>query len=145
MKPKRTERGAACAAACLVGLLAAGNLAADPLGDATEILCTVLDTHVCVEAVGCADFLAEELNVPRFIEVDTRSKKLSTTEASGQSRETVADSVNRTDGQIALQGVESGRAFSLFIAEATGLATFAAAAEGRSVSVFGVCTPVPVK
>jgi hypothetical protein len=31
-------------------LLAARSLAADPLGDAGEIPCTVLDTHVRVEA-----------------------------------------------------------------------------------------------
>jgi len=145
MRPKETERGAVCAVACIAGLLAAGSVAADPLGDARNLLCTVLDTHVCVEAAGCVDVLAEELNIPRFIQVDMRAKKLWTTEASGENRETVVDSVQRDAGQITLQGVESGRAFSLFIAEATGLATFAAAAEGRSVSVFGICTPVPVK
>lgn len=145
MSRKRTERTAAMSAIGLAAALAAGSLAADPLGDARNILCTVLDTHVCVEAAGCAEVLAEELNVPRFIEVDTRAKKLSTTEASGENRETVVDSVQRDAGQITLQGVESGRAFSLFISESTGLATFAAAAEGRSVSVFGICTPVSMK
>ena len=129
----------------MAGLLASGALVADPLGDARDILCTVLDTHVCVEAAGCADVLAEELNIPRFIQVDTRAKKLSTTAASGEQRETVVDSVQRDAGQITLQGVESGRAFSLFISESTGLATFASAAEGRSVAVFGICTPLPVK
>lgn len=144
MSRERTERTAAIPAIALAAALAAGSLAADPLGDAHNILCTVLDTHVCVEAAGCADVLAEELNVPRFIQVDTRAKKLSTTRASGENRETTAASVQRDAGQITLQGVESGRAFSLFISESTGLATFAAAAEGRSVSVFGVCTPIPV-
>lgn len=129
----------------VVACLAAGSTAADPLGDARDVLCTVLDVHVCVEAAGCADVLAEELNVPRFIQVDTQDKKLSTTEASGEQRETVVDSVQRDAGQITLQGVESGRAFSLFISESSGLATFASAAEGRSVSAFGICTPLPVK
>jgi hypothetical protein len=126
-------------------LAAAENAAGDPLGDARNILCTVLDTHVCIETAGCADVLAEELNVPRFIRIDTKERTLATTEASGENRETVVDSVQRNAGQITLQGVESGRAFSLFISESTGLSTFAAAAEGRSVSVFGICTPLPVK
>lgn len=145
MQNHRIRRLAAFAAFSAAASLGAGNAIADPLGDARNILCTVLDTHVCVEAAGCAEVLAEDLNVPRFIEVDTRAKKLSTTEASGENRETVVDSVQRDAGQITLQGVESDRAFSLFISESTGLATFAAAAEGRSVSVFGICTPVSMK
>jgi len=145
MSRDRTDRAAALAAIALAAALSAGSAAADPLGDARNILCTVLDTHVCVEAAGCVDVLAEELNIPRFIQVDTRAKKLSTTEASGENRETTVDAVQRDAGQITLQGVESGRAFSLFISESTGLATFASAAEGRSVAVFGICTPVPMK
>lgn len=143
MKLRRTERSAEFGAVFFAALLVAGSAAADPLGDARTILCTVLDTHVCIEAAGCADVLAEEMNIPRFIQIDTKSKKLSTTQASGENRETVADSVARADGQIVLQGVESGRAFSLYLDESTGLATFAAAAEGRSFTVFGVCTPAP--
>lgn len=145
MQRRRTERSVEFGAVCFAALLAAGSVEADPLGDARTILCTVLDTHVCVEAAGCADVQAEEMNIPRFIRIDTKSKKLSTTQASGENRETVADSVARADGQIVLQGVESGRAFSLYLDESTGLATFATAAEGRSVTVFGICTPNPVK
>ena len=143
MRSLPIERKSALAALAAI-LLVAGSASADPLGDARDILCTVLETHVCLEAAGCADVLAEDLNVPRFIQLDTRAKKLSTTEASGENRETALESVQRDAGQITVQGVESGRAFSLFISESTGLATFAAAAEGRSVTVFGVCTPLPV-
>jgi len=145
MRQPRNDRVAACLIALTAALAAAGNLAADPLGDSRSILCTVLDTHVCMEAAGCASVEAEELNVPRFIQIDTRAKKLSTTAASGENRESVADSVKRSDGQIILQGLEAGRAFSLFIDESTGMASFAAAADGSSLSAFGACTPLPVE
>lgn len=125
--------------------MTSGWLMADSVREADQILCTVLDTHVCVEANGCADVLAEDLNVPRFIHVDAKSGLLSTTAASGENRETTVNSMDRRDGHIAMQGVESRRAFSLFIEESTGLASFAAASEGISVSVFGVCTPLPIK
>jgi hypothetical protein len=145
MSRSRSDRAAALAAIGLAAGLTAGTAAADPLGDARNILCTVLDTHICIEAAGCVDVLAEDLNIPRFIRVDTQAKKLSTTAASGENRETTVDSVQRDAGQITLQGVEAGRVFSLFISESTGLSTFASAAEGRSVTVFGVCTPLPLK
>lgn len=46
---------------------------------------------VTVAAAGCADVLVEEMNVPRFIKVDTRSRKRSTMQASGGNRETEVD------------------------------------------------------
>jgi hypothetical protein len=125
----------------LAGLLGTGNVAADDLTGARHMLCSVLETHVCVEADSCAQVLPEELNIPLFIRIDAQSGTLSTTPASGENRETAADSVSRADGQLTLQGVENGRAFSLFIQESTGLATFASAAAGRSFTVFGACTP----
>jgi hypothetical protein len=122
-------------------LLAAGSAAADDLTGARNLLCSVVEVHVCRQAEGCGQVLPEDLNLPRFIHVDTRTGKLATTAASGENRETTAATVTRDAGQIILQGVEQGRAFSIFIHESTGLATFAAAAEGRSVSVFAACTP----
>jgi hypothetical protein len=125
----------------LAALLGAGGAAADDLSAARDILCSTQQVHVCRDAAGCEDVLAADLNIPQFLRIDTRAGKLSTTPASGENRETAAESVSRADGQLVLQGVEAGRAFSLFIDEASGWATFAAAANGRSVTVFAACTP----
>lgn len=127
--------------ACMVLTVAVGDASADDLAGTRNLLCTVLDTHVCIEASGCVTVLAEDLNIPRFIRVDTKTGILSTTPASDENRETKAESVKRENGQIVLQGVEEGRAFSLFIHEPDGFSTFASAADGRSVTAFGVCTP----
>jgi hypothetical protein len=121
--------------------IAAGHAIADDLTDTRQLLCTVLESHVCIDALGCAEVLAEDLNIPRFIRVDTKTGRLSTTPASGENRESLANSVQRENGQILMQGVEAGRAFSLVIEESTGLSTFASAADGRSLTVFGNCTP----
>jgi hypothetical protein len=125
----------------LAALLGAGGAAADDLSAVRDILCSTQQVHVCRDAAGCEDVLAADLNIPQFLRIDTRAGKLSTTPASGENRETAAGSVSRADGQLVLQGVEAGRAFSLFIDEASGWATFAAAANGRSVTVFAACTP----
>lgn len=127
--------------ACLAVTAVAGNVAADDVSGARNLLCTVLETHVCVDTSGCAKALAEDLNIPRFIRLDTKTGKLSTTPASGENRETKAESVRRENGQIVLQGVEQGRLFSLLIQESTGLSTFASASDGSSLTVFGACTP----
>ena len=123
--------------------LFAGSAAADDVSGAEKLLCTTLEVQVCVETLGCQPFDSESLNIPRFIHVDAERRRLSTTEASGENRETIASTLTRENGQIVLQGVEQGRAYSLFIHESTGMASFAAAAEGRSTTVFAACTPAP--
>jgi hypothetical protein len=82
------------------------------------------------------------LNVPQFIEVDLETKRLSTTEASGENRATPIKHLSRVDGTIVFHGFEMGRAFSWVISEATGHVTAAVAAEGLAVAVFGACTPL---
>lgn len=115
---------------------------ADDVSGARNILCTVLQSDVCLQDIGCTSVAPQELNIPRFIRIDARTGKLATTAASGENRETIAPAVTRADGQLILQGVEQGRAFSLFIDEASGDATFASAADQLGVSVFAACTPV---
>ena len=127
--------------ATMACLLACSPALADDIGGATNILCTVLETQVCLEAGGCVQIHPEDLNVPRFLRLDTGKKRLYTTSASGENRETIADSIERADGQLILQGVEAGRGYSLFIHEPSGQATFASAAEGRSATAFAACTP----
>jgi hypothetical protein len=39
--------------------------------------------------------------------------------------------------------LENGRAFSLVINESTGMLSAAVARDGKSVGVFGACTPMP--
>ncbi len=118
---------------------------ADDVRDTRNLLCSVHETLVCLPVDGCFHMTPEELNVPRFIRVDTKTRTLSTTPASGENRASVADVVKRADGHVILQGFEAGRAYTLLIHEASGAATYAAAAEGRSVSTFGSCTPLTDK
>jgi hypothetical protein len=80
-------------------------------------------------------------NIPQFIEIDFKTKQLSTTAASHENRVTPIKNLEREDGMIYLQGVEGGRAFSFAIDEATGDLTVAVAMRGGTTSVLGSCTP----
>ena len=84
-----------------------------------------------------------ELNVPQFVEIDLSAKKLKTTDASKENRETPIRHLERGDGLIILQGAQNQRAFSFVINEATGLASIAVATEELSIAVFGACTIKP--
>jgi hypothetical protein len=126
-------------------LLAAGLMpavaTADDLRGTDRFLCSVLEVTACAADVGCDELLPADLNMPQFVVVDLAGKKLATTAASGENRTTALQTIRRESGLVVVQGNEAGRAFSLLIDEATGRASFASAAESRSVTVFAACTP----
>ncbi len=124
-------------------LAASTAVLADDLTGSTSFLCTAAQVTACQSDGECTSGPAWNLNVPQFIEVDLEKKTLSTTEASGENRTTPIKTWERADGQIFLQGVKGGRAFSFAITEETGLVSIAVAMDGRGVIVFGACTPMP--
>ncbi len=125
-----------------LALAAPAAAAADDLTGEPLILCTPVQATRCTDDGECTIEPPWNLNIPQFIEVNFREKKLSTTKASGENRSTPIKNLQREGGVIYLQGVEGGRAFSFVITEKTGDASIAVAAEGRTVSVFGACTPI---
>lgn len=124
----------------LLGLAAAGIAQAEPITGAEKILCAAQQVQICLENDSCYASSTWELNVPEFVVVDLKKKTISTTKASNQNRSTPFTSVSRIEGLIYLQGLESGRAFSFVIDEATGRLTAAVARDGIAVNVFGACT-----
>jgi hypothetical protein len=127
----------------MVLLLCSGSTAAaDDLTGADRFLCTPIQATLCVEDGECAVDLPWNVNIPQFIEVDLDARRLATTEASGENRQTPIEHLRREDGNIVFHGFEMGRAFSWVIDEASGRVTAAIATDGISVSIFGACTPV---
>lgn len=127
-----------------LGAILAGSAwsaAADDLTGADQLLCAAVQATVCgAAAAECRSGPPWNWNIPQFIEIDLKRKLLSTTEASGEQRQTPIKTTDRGEGRIMLQGMEMGRAFSFVIDEVTGIAAVAVARDGLTVSVFGTCT-----
>jgi len=117
------------------------NAPADDLGKSTQILCSTLNVNACQVNGVCTSIPASELNIPQFIEIDTKTGALSTTAASGENRKTAASQVVQADDHLLIHGDQLGRAFSLLIQKSTGQASFASVADGNAVVVFAACTP----
>ena len=115
---------------------------ADDLKNQNLILCTAVTAMHCHDDGDCVVDVPWNMNIPQFIQVNLTDKKLSTTKASGENRSTAIRNLVREGGQIFLQGIEGGRAFSFVINEESGLMAVGVAADGRVVSVFGACTPL---
>jgi hypothetical protein len=115
---------------------------ADDLSKQDLILCTSVSAMHCTEDGDCVVDMPWNLNIPQFLQLNLKDKTISTTKASGENRATPIKNLIREAGQIYLQGLEGGRAFSFVINEESGLLSAGVATDGKVVSVFGACTPL---
>ena len=126
------------------GMLTISAATAENLVGVNEMICAVAQVQICLESGECYSADPWEMSIPDFVVIDTRAKTISTTKASQENRSTAFNKVEKADGQIFLQGIEAGRAFSFVIDEATGRMTVAVSRDGFSVSVFGACTDTDI-
>ncbi len=126
---------------CLGLLVASTALADDDLTGVEKLLCAPGYFTVCTTDGECESAPPENWNFPEFVEVDLDNETLFTTAASEETRSTAIEHLSRLDGQIFLQGVQGGNAFSLVITEITGDLSIAIATEGQTATSFGACTP----
>ena len=112
---------------------------ADDLRGADKLLCTAVQATRCSADDECRSGPPWNWNIPQFIEVDLKKKKLAA--ASGENRVTPIKNLERNDDVLYLQGVEGGGAFSFVIDEATGSLSVAVATQAGTTMVLGACTP----
>lgn len=122
-------------------LLGTGVCVADTLVGKDRFLCSAVEAVLCTADGVCDAGPPWDWQIPQFVIVDLAKKQLATTEASGENRTTPILGQFRESGQIVVQGVQSGRAFSMILREDNGHATIAIATEGLTINVFGACTP----
>jgi len=127
-----------------VALMACSAAQADNVADKDRILCSTSIVMLCVEDGECFPISILNLDVPQFLIVDTKKKTISTTRASGESRDSAVANLSRNGGRIFLQGVENNRAYSILIEEDFGRFSAAIARDGITLSVFGACTDANV-
>ena len=100
---RRMAVTAAVAAAILITAGAVSMTRADDLTGSNLLLCTAVQATGCHDDGECDSDLPWNLNVPQFIEVDLRGKRLSTTQASGLNRATTILHLQREGGRIGPQ------------------------------------------
>ncbi len=133
------------ASIALSSLVVAPVLLAENVEKSDRIVCATTTAVLCVENGDCFRVMPDEIDLPRFILIDTKKRTLSTTKLSDRPRNTEVDRLSRAGGRILMQGMEDGRAYSLSIEDDIGLLTGAMAKDGVTLSVFGDCTDANLK
>ena len=128
--------------ASAVGLLYCGAVFADDVTGSDSLLCYGLSAARCETGEACESVEPWKLNIPDFVRLDLKGKRIQTTATSSEKRETPVQTVQRANGMISIQGAQGERLFSWLISEASGEGTLSVAAHGQGVTVFTVCTPV---
>ena len=129
-----------CAALVIVLLVAPlGVSLAGDFDGSKKLRCVPTDATECSGAGECKRVTVEEINIPRWIAVDFKKKKLGGTDSDGEDETTAIENVRVNDGHTILQGAEGGRAWSLVIDQMTGDMTIAIAGDETGFVLFGVC------
>lgn len=130
-------------------LFAGAALAEDEHYDASDpLLCTVMNARQC-DINGCELMDDADIGPRKYIRIDFKAKQLTTTEYSGVTLATAIGSTSRKDNRLILQGIdeesveaEDAKAWTMLIADPTGLMTFTVAGDEFATVALGACTPV---
>jgi len=130
--------GAAWVALACFGL-AWPAAAAGRYDGSAPMLCAVTAINECT-ADGKCERSAPQVgnNLPTFLRVDVKGKSLNAADGSGRKTEIKASSM--VDGQLMLQGMENGKAWSMVIGSETGRWGGAVVEDDGSFALFGACT-----
>ncbi|MFM0170242.1 hypothetical protein [Paraburkholderia sediminicola] len=100
------------------------------------LLCATIDTHFCDVGEVCYRTLPATLGAPQFIRINFAKKTIA-----GPQRTTEIQHMERSDGQLLLQGTELGYAWSVALDTKAGTMSTTLVNREDVFVLFGACTP----
>ena len=124
----------------LAGLvLVSAASAAGKYDGSKPMLCAVSAVSECMANGACERSAPQSgNNLPHFLRVDVKGRMLTDNEGSGRKTEIKTSAV--VDGQLMLQGVENGKAWSMVISSEGGRWGGSVVEDDGLIAVFGNCT-----
>jgi len=122
-----------------LGLAMSSLSAAADFDGSRDLLCVPTDAIQCEGAGDCERVAVEEINLPRFVNIEFKKKQLRGTVLGGEEETTAIGNVKSDDGRTILQGAENSRGWSMTIDHGTGDMSAAIAGDDIGFVLFGVC------
>lgn len=101
------------------------------------LICAPVTAMDCIRGDDCLTGLPEDVGAPAFMRIDFARKTVT-----GSKRNTDILLTDKTDGQLLLQGRESGFGWSIAIDNESGEMTVTLANRSGAFVLFGSCTPL---
>ncbi len=115
------------------------SIAAADFDGSKPLLCATIETFECGSGIECQRGTAQSINLPQFLKIDFKEKKISGTRESGEVLTTKIENMERSDGKLVLQGTQNNKGWNMLINEGTGKMTITASDDQVGFVVFGAC------
>ena len=127
--------------AVTAGFLATCSLApaAWALDSSKALICATMVTVECERGGNCITGPAEGVNLPTFLDVNTKRKRITGQRADGSELTTPIERQEKLGDLVILQGGQNAVGWTMSIAETTGHMTVTAAGEDVGFIVHGAC------
>jgi len=116
------------------------SIAAADFDGSRPLLCATIETFECGSGIECQRGTSQSINLPQFLKIDFKDKKISGTRESGEVLTTKIENMEHGDGKLVLQGTQNNKGWSMLINEATGKMTITVSDDQVGFVVFGACT-----
>jgi len=116
------------------------SIAAADFDCSKPLLCATIETLECGSGIECQWGTAQSINLPQFLKIDFKEKKISGTRENGEMLTTEIENMERSDGKMVLQGTQNSKGWNMLINEATGKMTITVSDDQVGFVVFGACT-----
>ena len=127
--------------ALLCVLITPFSVAAGDFDGSKPLLCATIETFECGPGIDCYRGTAQSINIPQFLKINFKEQKISGTLESGEVLTTNIEKMESIDGNLILQGVQNGKAWSMVIIGANGKMTLSVSGDQMGFIVFGACMP----
>ena len=117
------------------------SVAAGDFDGSKQLLCAITEGIECGPDGECLEVMPEDINIPAFLKINFKEKKISGTRENGEIASTKIENMVRMDSKLILQGAENGRGWSMVITEATGKMVFSVSGDEVGFVAFGACIP----
>ena len=122
--------------------LAPYRVSAADFDGSKPFLCAVTEAIECDEENGCRQGSLESMDIPQFVRVDLKRKKISANSRKEGEDKREAKIINfvRTDGALIMQGTQGHRAWSMVVGEKSGKMSASVSEDRVGFLLFGACT-----
>ncbi|MEJ2661841.1 MAG: hypothetical protein P8Z73_14110 [Desulfobacteraceae bacterium] len=135
-----------CTILILICFLPFSAVAGDFDGSKT-LLCCFTKILECVEYEDCQERTPEQVNLPRFVDINFTEKKISPSQGGEEARKTDIERLEHIDGKLIIggaedgvEGVTDGFGWSMAISEQTGRLALTVSGDQVGFIAFGACT-----
>jgi hypothetical protein len=117
--------------------LTAGTASASDFDGSKLLICATVEATDCAAGEACTKGRPDDIGAPKFLRIDFAQKMIV-----GPKRTTPIVSIDKSNNQILLQGMELGYAWTLVLNQEDGTMTVTMVNREEVFVLFGSCTPL---